>query len=116
MALIQYAKAAAIIAFVDVFWLLTFGIYARDMFYNIQGSSLKVRYGSAAIVYVFLSYMLLQTKSYTEAFMYGAAIYGVYEFTNHALFTNYDSIVVIADTLWGGVLFVVARYLLLNVF
>lgn len=105
-------KTAAIIFLVDIFWLLTGGIMARKMTERIQGQPLQMRYGSAAFVYILLAYMLLQTKSAKEAFFYGAAIYGVYDFTNHALLDQYDWKFAIADTLWGGVLFVLARHLL----
>jgi uncharacterized membrane protein len=105
-------KTAAIIFLVDIFWLLTGGIYARNMTERIQGKPIEVRYVSAAIVYLFLAYLLLQTKTAKEAFLYGAAIYGVYDFTNHAILDQYDWKFAIADTLWGGVLFVIARHLL----
>jgi uncharacterized membrane protein len=105
-------KTAAIIFLVDIFWLLTGGIYARKMTEKIQGQPLQMRYGSAIIVYIFLAYMLLQTTSYKQAFLYGVSIYAVYDFTNHALLTNYDWKFGIADSLWGGVLFVLARHLL----
>jgi uncharacterized membrane protein len=105
-------KTAAIIFMVDLFWLFTGGIYARKMTENIQGQPIQLRYLSAILVYFFLAYMLLQTKSAKEAFFYGVAIYGVYDFTNHALLQNYDWKFAIADTLWGGVLFVIARHLL----
>ena len=105
-------KTAAIIFLVDLFWLFTGGIYARKMTERIQGSPLQMRYGSAVLVYIFLAYMLLQTTSAQQAFLYGVCIYGVYDFTNHALLDNYDWKFGIADTLWGGVLFVVARHLL----
>jgi uncharacterized membrane protein len=105
-------KTAAIIFLVDIFWLLTGGIYARKMTERIQGQPIQLRFVSAALVYVFLAYLLLQTKSAKEAFLYGAAIYGVYDFTSHAILDQYDWKFAIADTLWGGVLFVVARHLL----
>lgn len=105
-------KAAAIIFLVDIFWLLTGGIYARKMTELIQGKPIQVRFVSAALVYIFLAFMLLQTKSAKEAFLYGCAIYGVYDFTNHAVLEHYDWKFAIADTLWGGVLFVLARHLL----
>jgi uncharacterized membrane protein len=105
-------KTAAIIFLVDLFWLFTGGIYARKMTENIQGSPLKMRYGSVILVYFFLAYMLLETTSNKQAFLYGAAIYGVYDLTNHALFDQYDWKFAIADTLWGGILFVIARHLL----
>ncbi len=105
-------KTAAIIFLVDLFWLFTGGIYARKMTERIQGSPLQMRYGSVVLVYLFLAYMLLQTTSAQQAFLYGVCIYGVYDFTNHALLENYDWKFGIADTIWGGVLFVVARHLL----
>jgi uncharacterized membrane protein len=105
-------KTAAIIFLVDIFWLLTGGIYARKMTERIQGHPIQMRYVSAIIVYIFLAYMLLQTTSYKQAFLYGVSIYAVYDFTNHAILTNYDWKFGIADSLWGGVLFVLARHLL----
>lgn len=105
-------KTAVVIFLVDIFWLLTGGIYARKMTERIQGKPIEMRFGSAIVVYLLLAYMLLQTKSAMEAFLYGAAIYGVYDFTNHALLDQYDWKFAIADTLWGGVLFVIARHLL----
>jgi uncharacterized membrane protein len=105
-------KTAAIIFLVDIFWLLTGGIYARNMTERIQGAPIQMRYVSAVIVYFLLAYMLLETRSNTQAFLYGCAIYGVYDFTNHALLNNYDWKFAIADTLWGGTLFVIARHLL----
>jgi uncharacterized membrane protein len=107
-----YIKTAFIIFIVDIFWLATGGIYARKMTELIQGQPIQMRFVSAVIVYLFLAYMLLQTKSAKEAFIYGVCIYGVYDFTNHALFEQYDWKFAIADTLWGGVLFVLARHLL----
>ena len=107
-----YIKTAFIIFIVDIFWLLTGGIYARKMTELIQGQPIQMRFVSAVIVYLFLAYMLLQTKSAMEAFIYGVCIYGVYDFTNHAILQQYDWKFAIADTLWGGVLFVLARHLL----
>lgn len=108
----QILKTAAVIFLVDIFWLMSAGIYARRMTEMIQGEPIQLRFVSAALVYVFLAYLLLQTKSAKEAFLYGVAIYGVYDFTNHALLERYDWKFAIADTLWGGVLFVIARHLL----
>jgi uncharacterized membrane protein len=105
-------KAAIAIFIVDLFWLATGGIYARRMIELIQGKSIELRFISAIFVYLFLAYMLLQTNSSLQAFMYGVCIYGVYDFTNHAVFERYDWKFAIADTLWGGVLFVGARQLL----
>jgi len=109
----QLLKAAGALFVVDLFWLATGGIYGRRMLELIQGRPLEVRFVSAIFVYFFLAHMLLQTTSTYQAFLNGVCIYGVYDFTNHAIFDNYDWKFGIADTLWGGVLFVVSRQLLL---
>ena len=41
-------------------------------------------------------------------------IYAVFDLTNYSIFTDYDIRFAIADTLWGGVLFVLTRYLMLQ--
>lgn len=105
-------KTAAIILLVDLFWLGTGGIYARNMTERIQGTPIRFRIVGAIIVYLFLAYMLLETTSYRQAFMYGVSTYAVYDFTNYALFEHYDWKFAVADSLWGGVLFVLARHLL----
>lgn len=105
-------KTAFIIFLVDLFWLATAGIYARNMSERIQGQPVRFRLFSAIIVYIFLAYMLLETKSGYQAFLYGVSIYGVYDFTNYTIFEQYDWKLAVADTLWGGVLFVLSRHLL----
>ncbi len=42
----------------------------------------------------------------------GAATYAVYDFTNLATLKNYDFSFAVVDTLWGGVLFAIVRFLL----
>ena len=105
-------KTAGIILLIDLFWIATGGIYARSIAERIQGDALEIRYLPAAITYLLLAYMLLETKSYKQAFMYGVCIYGVYDFTTMALFKGYDWKFALADTLWGGLLFVSARWML----
>ena len=97
---------------VDMFWLLTGGIYARNMTERIQGSPVHFRFIGAAIVYACLAHLLLQTTSMTNAFVTGVMVYAVYDFTNYALLDQYDWKFAIADSLWGGILFVGARHLL----
>lgn len=116
MNLSVYLKTAATLFFVDLFWLGTGGIFASAMIERIQGQPLSLRFVSAAIAYFFLAYMLLQTSSYQQAFAYGLCIYGMYEATNHSIFERYDWKFAIADTVWGGILFMSTRYLLKNVF
>ena len=81
----------------------------------VQGTPLKVNYLGAAICYIFLitglNYFIIKPrKSVTDAFLLGLVIYGVYETTNYAIFSNWSLISVIIDTLWGGLLFASTAY------
>jgi uncharacterized membrane protein len=105
-------KTALILFLVDLFWIATGGIYARAIVERIQGEALEIRYLPALMAYLLLAYMLLETTSYKQAFIYGVCIYGVYDFTTLALLKGYDWKFAVADTLWGGILFASARYVL----
>lgn len=102
-------QAAGILVLLDLFWIATGGIYARALTEKIQGHALHMRYLAAIPVYLFLAYMILETTSDKQAFLYGLCIYGVYDFTTLALFSDYDWTFALADTLWGGCLFFLAR-------
>jgi uncharacterized membrane protein len=41
--------------------------------------------------------------------MIGSTTYAVYDFTSYALLKDYDWRIAIADTLWGGVLFMLVH-------
>ena len=105
-------KTTIVTFLVDCVWLLTGGIYIRSMLERIQGQSISLRYVALPIVYAMVAYMILQTHSYLEAAIYGCCIYGIYDFTNYATFEHYDWRIGLADTLWGGFLFVAVRYLM----
>ena len=116
MNLSLYLKTAAVIFFVDLFWLGTGGIYGRALIERIQGESISFRALGGIMVYLFLAHLVLETSSYQQAFFHGLCVYGVYEFTNYTVFRQYDWKFAIADTVWGGILFVCSRYLLKRVF
>lgn len=103
---------AVMLFVVDLVWLFTGGTYALKLAENIQGSPITIRYQYMPIIYFFLSYMLLESKSYTQAFLFGVCIYGVYDFTTLGIFKKYDYKFGFADTIWGGILFVITKYIL----
>lgn len=109
MNFVTILQVAGILALLDLFWIGTGGIYARALTEKIQGFALQVRYLAAIPVYLFLAYMVLETTSDKQAFLYGLCIYGVYDFTTLALFSDYDWTFAVADTLWGGTLFFLGR-------
>ena len=108
----QLATAAVLLVLADLPWLMVSAPYVKDMIQRIQGSPLQLAYLPAAVVYLAMAYLLLQTKTPLEAFYMGAATYAVYDFTNLATLKQYDISFAIADTLWGGILFALVRFIL----
>ena len=96
--------SAVLILVLDIPWLYINQSWAGTMIRSIQGSPMKVRYLPALITYVFLAYLLHIPRSVGEAFLLGAATYGVYDATNYATLTKYSPTFAVADTLWGGAL------------
>jgi uncharacterized membrane protein len=93
-----------LIFILDLPWLYINQSWAGIMIRSIQGSPMKVRIVPALITYIFLAYLLHIPKSLNEAFLLGAAVYGIYDATNYATLTKYDPTFAVVDTLWGGAL------------
>jgi uncharacterized membrane protein len=77
---------------------------------NIQKSPLKMNYGATALTYIFmvtvLYYFIIKpNRKAMDAFYLGVGVYGIYELTNYATFSNWPLSLVLMDTLWGGILF-----------
>ncbi len=85
---------------------------------SVQKSPLKANYVGVVLAYVFLVaieyyFVIMKNLKAKDAFLLGMGIYGVYEFTNLASFTNWPISLVIMDTIWGGVLFASATCMVL---
>ena len=107
--------SAIVMISLDFVYLSVMKGYFMNQVKNVQGSALKLNYFGAAICYVFLvaglNYFIIKPrKSVSDAFLLGLVIYGVYETTNYALFSNWSIVSVIIDTLWGGLLFASTAY------
>lgn len=77
---------------------------------KIQKKEGKIHFGYAAVVYVLMitaiHYFVIKEKGNAwDAFLLGIIIYGVFDFTNLAIFSDYSLPLAIHDTLWGGTLF-----------
>jgi len=108
---IKALLAPFLIILIDIPWLWSTSSGSLAMFEKIQG---PVRFSlwPAIVVYIALAYLLLQQTSVKGAFINGAAVYAVYDFTNLSLFKNYTLQFAITDTIWGGTLFAIAHYIL----
>ena len=110
---VQMLIAFVLLPVLDAPWLWFQSTNAREMFAAIQcGRTGDMRLWAAAVVYVALAYLLTQQTSMLGAALSGSAVYAVYDFTNLALLQRYTLSFAIQDTLWGGVLFGIAWWLL----
>lgn len=108
---------ALIMALVDIFYLSSMASFFNKLLINIQGTPIKLDMFATIIVYICLVFQLYyfvlknevqyKTKQglILDAFLIGLTTYGVYEYTNKAIFKKWTYEATIYDTIWGGVLF-----------
>ena len=116
MTVTKFVVAMIIFILIDIPWLAFQMSPSQKMFSEIQGKPVRMTLWPAVIVYIALAYLLLLQTSMSGAFLSGAAVYAVYEFTNMAVFKDYSLGFAVADTLWGGVLFAIAYLLVKRIF
>lgn len=108
--------STAILLGLDFIYLnLTKSIFETQVF-KIQHNVMKVKLFPAILCYLLLvvglNYFILQShRSILEAFLLGFIIYGVFDFTNLAIFQKYDWNVAIMDMVWGGILFALTTWI-----
>jgi len=111
--------SALIFVFIDSVYLN----FIKNYFYNqvklVQGTPIKINFLATIMCYIFLiigiNYFIIGPKrSLKDAFLLGLVIYGVFETTNMALFTNWSWLTVFMDTLWGGILFALTTFIVLH--
>jgi uncharacterized membrane protein len=102
---------AGLIFLLDLPWLSFIGGDYSALVRKIQGGAEpRMRPLAGIIVYPALAFLALKTTSLKDAFLTGAAVYAVYDFTLMAVFKDYNLGMAVADTLWGGILFTLVRY------
>lgn len=91
--------------------------YFNKLFLQIQGSKINFKMEGAILCYIALilalNYFILndKDKNLCDAFLLGFFIYVVYETTNYATLNKWPFEMVIMDSLWGGILFLLTVYL-----
>lgn len=101
---------AIIMILLDCVYLFSFGSYFKDMISFIQKERFTVNWIGVIGCYIFLflsyyKFIVMDRKNEYDAFILGLSLYGVFNFTNIALFKNYNIFYSLIDTLWGGILF-----------
>lgn len=100
----------------DIIYLSLSKNFFNNLVNSIQGSNIKIKPIGIVFVYLLLifvyNYFIIERNgSVLDAFLLGLSIYGVYDLTNYSIFNKWNIQAVIMDTLWGGILFSLTRYL-----
>ena len=100
---------AIVLICIDFVYLSSFGGKFVELIERIQYSKFNMNFigvfGSYLLIVFALYYFIIkEKKSVFDAFVLGVVLYGVFDFTNIALFKKYDLVIALIDTLWGGIL------------
>lgn len=114
-------KLFLLIIFIDYIYLSSTSKHFSNQIQIIQNDKLKLKMLPAILCYICIYFSLKlfiidQNKSPEMAFLLGFLTYGIFEFTNQAIFKKWQIKSVIIDTIWGGILYflVIKFYYLLN--
>ena len=112
----KLALIGTLLLALDLTYLFVFKDFMLPIMYKVQKSEVKVNIKSALACYIFLVsglyYFIIKKKaSPKDAFLLGMLINGVYETTNYAFFKDWSPLLVLLDTLWGGILLSTTTYL-----
>ncbi len=105
---------------IDSIWLYIINKKYAEQIESIQNEPMKINYLSAILVYILLAYglyyfnknELVLNKRIQNGVVLGLVSYGVYDFTNGAIFNKWDFRIATLDTLWGGILLGTTAYFL----
>ena len=94
----------------DSIYLNSLHSYFKKVFKAIQGSELTIDYVGAILSYLFIIISIyyfgfIKKGKPIDLFLLGLFIYGIYEFTNYATFKKWPIFMIITDTIWGGILY-----------
>ena len=111
MNIMEFSILTITIFVIDIIYLFITKSLTGKVIKSVQGSPVKLRKFPSFVVYLILAYVLYyfilsRDANYLEALILGSSIYGVFNFTNLAIFKKWSWTLALVDTLWGGTLLV----------
>jgi len=109
----NYILFSMLYLFVDLIWVsIMYKVFYKEQLEKIQKQSLTFKYVPAILAYITLLiimfYICIPLSKYYKQYhpslvfgLVGFCVYGVYNFTNGAIFADYDYRFITIDTLWG---------------
>jgi uncharacterized membrane protein len=115
-ALKTIAVSTPILLALDFFFIYLIMNNYGKMIANVQGSPMRFNIYGGIICYILIIaslyyFILKDRRSVKDAFLLGFFVYGILETTNYAILTNWNPIIALFDTVWGGVLYAGTAYL-----
>ena len=112
----EYLLTSLILLGLDFIYLSLTKKYFNDQVKLVQGTPIKLNIIATIACYILLSmgifyFIITKNFSYFESFYLGIFVYGVYDLTTMAILKNWKWNTVVMDTLWGGTLFVLVKFL-----
>lgn len=112
MCIVNLIILFVIIIIIDALYLSIIKNKYSSMITRIQNQEMKVNLWSALLVYIFVAfgvyYFTKDEKTINNkirnAMIFGLLSYGIYDYTNGAIFTNWDMKLAFIDTVWGSIL------------
>ncbi len=130
MAIISKTIVIIVVLILDIIWLTINKKTYNYQVTRVQNSKIQLNLVGAlasylCVIAILLFYVLPYAHSKVNnqnnlktSLIYGGIpgllIYGIYNFTNLAIFKNYDWQIGLLDTMWGFTLFTIATYLYLK--
>jgi uncharacterized membrane protein len=114
--ILDIVKVGVIMILLDSIYLSMSKNYFARQIQSIQGKPMRVLMLPVIITYCILVFglyyfIIKQRRSLVDAALLGFVIYGVYEFTNKAIITDWLYLTTFIDVTWGTILFVLTTYL-----
>lgn len=116
MCYLSQIKGITTLLVLDFLWIyLYMGGQYNVLVPRIQGSKMVPNLYSAVGAYTLMIYLLVQVvikynMSLLESFLFGFAVYGVYDLTCGGVFKNWDFNLAFIDMVWGGTVYMLANY------
>jgi uncharacterized membrane protein len=126
-----YVIVVIIVLIADLIWLSLMKPFYQRLVYQVQRMPLTINIVGAVLSYicVIISLLLFSIPLASQSvekrkwhpllasFVYGGLlgliVYGIFNFTNLAIFANYDLKIGLVDTLWGVLLYTLATFIAL---
>lgn len=113
----QIIIASVSLLVLDLIWIYYFMSDKYKILVNdIQGSKMQLNAHSAMGAYLLMilvmaNFVIKYKLSYSDTFILGFCLYGLYDLTCGAIFKKWDFNLAFVDMLWGGLVYTLSLYI-----